>query len=508
VPLVAGPRTHNLIDSLMRTTLSIAAALLLPATAYAQGPSSPPAPTCAAEFAWALDYIERNYSGFEYKVTAEARPRYDALVAGLTSESDRAADPEACDDILARWMTFFSDGHLSFGRPAAAAAAPQDDSPGAIRARYADAPRRDLSEAEARTRLDALGEARAPIEGIWEMQGGNYRGVVLRDDPAGRTFSMSILRADSVWWMPGQVKATFTPGAEGAYDVRFRMRDHSEQRWTGHVGANVLNFDTGSPWLREYPARPGDRTAAEVAEMQNSSFRVRDAGEGTLVLHVPTFNDTRRMDSLFAAEGGRIRAAERLVIDVRGNGGGSDHNFRELLPLVYTGPIRVVSNAMLATDDNIAAWEAQAADSSVPEPIRNALMSAARRMRQAEGRWLLNDDMMIDDLAVLPLPRRVDIIVDRGCASSCEGFLLAARQSAKVTIHGTRTAGIVDFGNVRSARMPGGTLRLNHPTTRTKRLPHDPVDGVGIQPHVAIPAGEADPVGWVLRHPGRPAPHD
>jgi hypothetical protein len=68
-----------------------------------------------------------------------------------------------------------------------------------------------------------------------------------------------------------------------------------------------------------------------------------------------------------------------------------------------------------------------------------------------------------------------------------------------VTIFGTPTAGILDFGNVRRGDMPGGTLYLNYPTTRSKRLPDAPVDGVGIQPHVVIPADEPDAVGWVLR---------
>jgi hypothetical protein len=52
---------------------------------------------------------------------------------------------------------------------------------------------------------------------------------------------------------------------------------------------------------------------------------------------------------------------------------------------------------------------------------------------------------------------------------SCEQFLLMAQQSRKVTIYGEPTAGILDFGNVRSATMPGGTLRLFYPTTRSKR---------------------------------------
>lgn len=480
-------------------------ALSLAAVGSAAQPASPAtAPSCEAELSWILDYAERNYSGFEYKVPAARRPQYDALVAELRAEAIRAGDAASCDALLARWTAFFGDGHLSISRRSSGAATSEaDGTPAAIRARYADAPRRDITESEARARLEALGTRRAPIEGIWEMQGGNYRGVILRDDEAGTSYAMSILRADSVWWMPGQVKAVFTPTGDAVYATEFRMRDHSEQRWEARVRANVMTMNNGSPWLRDWPREPGDLSAEDLARTGNAAFRVREAGVGTLVLHIPSFNDPRAMDSLWAADSDRVKAAERLVIDLRGNGGGSDHNFRMLLPLVYTQPIRMVSNALLATPDNIAVNEALAADTALPQAIRNGILASVRRMREANGRWYEYDDYVVDGFEALPLPRRVDVLVDRGCASSCEQFLLAARQSRKVTIYGTRSAGILDFGNVRQARMPGGTLQLNYPTTRSKRLPHSPVDGVGIPPDVAVPDTAIDQVGWVLRQAGR-----
>jgi hypothetical protein len=50
--------------------------------------------------------------------------------------------------------------------------------------------------------------------------------------------------------------------------------------------------------------------------------------------------------------------------------------------------------------------------------------------------------------------------------------------------------------------MPGRTLRLSYPTTRSKRLPHAPVDGVGVLPDVHLPADESDPLAWVFRQGG------
>jgi hypothetical protein len=497
-----GPCSESNVRSVLSplVILAILAIVGAPLASAAQAPADIGLPSCASEFAWARDYAERNYAGYDFKLMPDVRPAYDSLVVTLAREAEDATDQAACSAILTRWTAFFRDGHLSLSRRGATVASPvQDDAPDAIRARYASAPRRPIGEGEARARLTQLGAARDPIEGIWEMQGGNYRGVVLRDEQDTTAFLMSILRADSVWWTPGQVKAIFAAASDGAYGVRFFMRDHSEQQWEGRVHGNVLTFSNGSPWLREWPVRPGDVTAAELAETANNAFKVRDLGSGTLVVHVPSFDNPRAIDSLFDAEGERVAAAERLIVDVRGNGGGSDHNFRMFLPLVYSGPIRMVHNAILVTDDNIAVNEALAADTTLPEAIRNGLRSNVKRMRETRTRWYEFEDYVIDDLPVLETPRRVDIIADRGCGSSCEQFLLAARQSSKVTIYGTRSAGVLDFGNVRQARMPGGTLVLHYPTTRSRRLPHNPVDGIGIQPDVGIPAGEADAVRWVLR---------
>jgi hypothetical protein len=144
---------------------------------------------CAAEFAWVTDFAARNYAGFETKTAGDERSRYDALLGELSPLAAAVSDPAECGAVLARWLAFFDDGHLSIGRRSAGASAAPDAPPGddEIRARFADWPTRPLSEQQARSRLDALGASRHPIEGIWESADGSYRGVVLRDESARRT---------------------------------------------------------------------------------------------------------------------------------------------------------------------------------------------------------------------------------------------------------------------------------------------------------------------------------
>jgi hypothetical protein len=458
------------------------------------------APTCQAELAWVTEFAATNYSGFETKTAGDQLVAYQDLVRELDAEAALAGTAAECDVILRRWSGFFRDGHLSLGRrgpapPEPAGPAPSDAE---IRARFADWPVRDQTEASARAALDALGGGRSPVEGIWESSDAAYRGIVLRDEEVPGRYVMSILRADSVWWLPGQVKAVFDANGDAAYDIRFFMRDHSEQAWTGNIDRNVLVMGQGSTWFRAYPALPGDLSRDEYLDSRNRRFAARSVGSGTVVLHLPSFDDPVRMDSLFDAEADRIRGAERLLIDLRGNGGGSDYNYRELIPLIYTDPIVLITSEVLATPVNIAANAALAADTTIPAGIRDQLARQVEDMRSVEGGWFPYPDRTHEEPTVLERPARVAVLVDGRCASSCEQFLLAARQSRKVTLYGEPTAGILDFGNVRSGEMPGGTLRLFYPTTRSKRLPDAPVDGIGILPDVPVPDGEKDPVSWVL----------
>jgi hypothetical protein len=481
-------------------SLLLALAMLLPAPAAAQGDGEPC--DCARELSWATARLARNYSGFADKVTPATRPAYDSLLARLAVEARGATTAAQCNQVLSQWVLWFRDRHISLARPGTggpATAAPLDT--GAVRARFAGWETLALGdEAAARARLG--GAALDPIEGIWESSDGRYRAAVVRDPKADREFAMVVLRADSVWWMPGQVKATFERAAGSTYAARFFMLDHAERRWEARVAGPVLAFSEGSPWLRRWPVASAADTLspARFRATLNTRFDAREVAPGTVLVSVPTFDDPHGMDSLWARHGTLIRGAERLVIDVRGNGGGSDYNFRELLPLLYTDPVKLPGNFVYATDDNLAANERLAADTTIPAGQREWIRNDVRRARERRGPdgWMRYEGDTYRT-QVRANPREVAIIQDRGCASSCEGFVLRARQSRKVTTYGTNTSGIHDYGNVRESKAPCGTLVLRHPTTRAGYMPEGAIDNVGIPPQVAIPATEVFPVDWVLR---------
>jgi C-terminal processing protease CtpA/Prc len=106
-------------------------------------------------------------------------------------------------------------------------------------------------------------------------------------------------------------------------------------------------------------------------------------------------------------------------------------------------------------------------------------------MQSHEGQIIeLSPATVFHPKSVSRFPLKVAVLVDRKCASSCEDFVLTAKQSTKVTIIGSEnTAGVHDYGNLRKVYLPGWR-QMMVPTTR-ERGPR--MDFVGITPDVVLP---------------------
>jgi len=214
--------------------------------------------------------------------------------------------------------------------------------------------------------------------------------------------------------------------------------------------------------------------------------------EETAWLRVSSFDRSYRSDieQLLAEHRAEILARPELIIDVRGNGGGADSSYKRIAELVYTQPVPSPGVDVFATPANVAAWERVLPDLTPDD--RAAIEALIARMRERPGPWVeLVGDTTIEHANVLASPSRVAVITDRTCASSCEQFVLEARASAKVRLFGAPTAGVLDYSNVVTHPLPSGRL-LGLATTRSRRLPDNPIDGIGILPDVVIDPGQLD----------------
>jgi hypothetical protein len=469
-----------------------------PRAASDEGQATSEADQNLQDFDFVVEKLRLNYAGWDAEVTAETRPALDALTARLRRAA-QGASQEQLTALLQEWTRFFGDGHVSVSP--LAAPAPAGGSSGAP----ASTPSLAWNEAGVRAELAARGARRDPLEGIWRIDGDRYRLGVLPSPGKPGSFAAVVLSTTSGSWKPGQVKAELTRKPDGALAILYRAGDHGEHP-TGAtllLDGAALSVEGWGHWVREAPAIP-DAGLVERA-LPGSWLFMKALSPDTLWLRIPDFNESRAkpLRDLLTENAAALASSKNLVIDLRNNGGGSDFVYEPLTPLLYSRPIYLVGVEMRASADNIALRKqyAEKIRTEAPE-IAAFLDRQAARMSEKPGAFVPGDDAVFEVKrleTVLPFPKRVAILVDNA-ASTGEQFLLEARQSRKVTLFGKEnSAGVLDFANVVGMPTPSGRFQVSWATSRSMRLPGDPVDPDGIAPDIRIPADEADPVAYAQR---------
>lgn len=240
-------------------------------------------------------------------------------------------------------------------------------------------------------------------------------------------------------------------------------------------------------------ARPSSPT---TMQLQRPEFKALSSQ--TLLLRIPSFDSsmTDAIKDLLQRNRKALRSSPNLLIDVRGNEGGSDWSWASLRSLIMANPIRQYSMEFLATDDNAESVALTMKIKQSDPALAKALDIEHSLMRSSpSGQYFRKGTHPVRFTDVLAFesqarPNRVAILVDSRCASSCEEFLLQARQSWKTKIFGSYTAGTLDYSNLRIHWLPSHKRLLFYAISRSARLPDFPIDRIGIQPDFFVPSSE------------------
>lgn len=227
------------------------------------------------------------------------------------------------------------------------------------------------------------------------------------------------------------------------------------------------------------------------------SFRILSTR--TALITVPSFEIIFKDEVAKLVEDHRsdILKHPSLIIDVRGNGGGSDYVYQPLLPFVHANQVHQFGVEYLATSENAKSTDsvAKALAATCPE-CAAPIAAMAKRMHDAPSGTFISagPDEDYDPKEVTRNPQRVAILIDRRCGSSCEQFALDARRHFKVKVFGRPTFGSLDYSNLRPTDLPSGKRQIWRATSRSRRLPELPIDGIGVQPDQLLkrPANRAE----------------
>ena len=196
------------------------------------------------------------------------------------------------------------------------------------------------------------------------------------------------------------------------------------------------------------------------------------------------------LDTLIENNISRLDITEHLIIDLRGNSGGGDDTYSNVIPFLYTNPIITNGAFLWTSENNISLFEQYVDNPNLPEETRQQIGEMVKKGKANPNNFVLFGENETDTVkleVIKDFPRKVSILIDGKCTSATEEFLLKAKQSSKTTIYGYEsTGGALDYSNLNPVITPSGFWYATVPTTRSSRLPENPVDPGGISPDVLV----------------------
>ena len=443
---------------------------------------------CESNFGWVKKTFEENDAGFQYAVSQKGKDAYDAFNLSMLTKIKNAKTIPDCETLLYNWLSFFRKGHIGIVNLSVARKNLSTIiDTGAVISQFKNWPELKTDTSQFKDYLQQ--KKHADFEGIWSSP--PYTVAIKMEDTAYIGF---IIKVDGVYWHPGQIKLRIQKTDQG-YTGIYYMRDHSEIK-TGEVylmGNNYLQIGDFT-YERLMPKFKKDTSIENYFSSLNSNVPfLKKINPTTLLLRIPSFehDQKNKIDSLLLINKKLLLNTKNLIIDLRNNGGGSDASYNQLLPYLYTNAIRTVGTQYYSTKLNNQRMldfinkPEYGFDSSEKVWAKTSYEKLEKHL----GEFINLDStfVSVDKFnSVKRFPQSVGIIINNGCGSTTEQFLLAAKQSKKVKLFGTTTYGSLDISNMYFINSPCNEFQLGYCLTKSFRIPGMAIDGKGLQPDFYI----------------------
>ena len=260
-------------------------------------------------------------------------------------------------------------------------------------------------------------------------------------------------------------------------ESRFLMEESVERQ--GILWPDVLAFYQKVTVLHQ------DNTIEDVSIIHNSKgenkagYFFKEYQDNTIYLRLSDFVDLNAINQLYTDCKNALDNCNRLIIDVRGNGGGADSAFVPLLEYCFPEgkeitdyykseyPIEI-NYSMRNCKDRIQLLKKMFGD-DLPEDMAPMLNKMVADNTENMGKGFIeSEDEFVDGIIGRADPEKVFIITDERCASSGDAFVEVMSFSPKVTVVGRPTMGITDYSNCSVVRFDD--FGLIYPTSRDKRI--------------------------------------
>lgn len=435
---------------------------------------------CTQNFEWVKNTFEHNDAGFAYIIEQKGEQAYADHNARILAKVQSAESFNDCAPILYEWLTFFRSGHISIW-PTDAHSQQQESAVNSDPSQWESI---DVDVESFNAHLLSLSEP--GFEGIWEMP--SYTVGVKR---FGEEYVGFILESPHDNWNAGHVKFRFNI-SNNKSEATFYLLDRTPIKMNNVrlVGYNHLLLGNDLRLSRSVPIneKEQDFTAYfRLLEARQPYLERLDAT--TLYMRIPSFMPDQKamIDALLKDNLEEILSTKNLILDIRNGTGGSDVSYYEILPILYTNPIREVGVEFLSTPLNNQRMLALISnpDYGLTEEQKQWAKESYEKLEKHHGLFLnLSDEVTSVTRfdTVFQYPQNIGIIINESNGSTDEQFLLAAKQSRKVKLFGRTTHGMLDISNMNFVESPCKEFNLGYGLTRSLRIPGFAIDEKGIQP--------------------------
>lgn len=269
----------------------------------------------------------------------------------------------------------------------------------------------------------------------------------------------------------------------------------------------ILFLDAvGVVLVREVPKPSVTKTQLEEKLKELAGFYFKKLSARTVILKLPSFeyHNLEKIDQLISQNQTQLEESENLIIDLRGNPGGTTSAYQKLLPFISGKSIRNTGAEFLSTQTYIGNLQAYKASLDKDTPT-DGIDKQIKKLKENPGHFVNFNDagkpVYIEKVELASkAPRQIVILADKGTGSSAEYFLFIAKQSKKVKLIGTSSYGALDYGNAYLVDFGCPGYQVFMPTYRAMRLPDYPIDNIGIQPDVYVDSSVKDWVGFAVQY--------
>lgn len=437
---------------------------------------------CESNYQWVKKTFEENDAGFQYIIEKKGTAAYEFHNNEFLNKIRNTKSDTECNQTIYDWLKFFRSGHFSIKKI---------ENNKDQKAQPKEKVKTELVSINLeKFKKEIQSKKESDLEGIWEAEP-----YTIGIKKFGDIYKGFIIQSDADNWKPNELKLTIN--ADKTKGI-FYVRDKTGQEVNNihFVGKNYLEI--GEFVLKrvspKFEREEGIETYYEAIQAEKPFLKVMNST--TLLLRIPSFNGAlkKEIDSVITANKTKIESTENLIIDIRNNGGGSDISYAEIIPYLYTNPIRSIRTQFYSTPLNnqrmMFLYE-NYEKYGISKEDREFMKKSYDKLNGKLGQFvsLQEDDSTVgvEKLdKIYPYPKNVGIIINNGNGSTAEEFLLAAKQSKKVKLFGTTTAGVLDVSNMYFVNSPCNQIKFGYSLSKSFRIPDMAIDDKGIQPDYFI----------------------